>query len=287
MSIIRNPVFRVIQRILRHIVLCRHESSNVRVEKLNLLWGMLNDDPYDLAYALLKQLKRLEGQDTGLICIRGMLTPLITHFLEPRINQLTPLGEVPTLDIDHLCQMKILTPRKPPFFLRQRSKDHFPLPNPALTMVTNFHKRRNWLLLEDEHRALTEAGARGEHRADIQREDEDIPKSPPPKPESDEKDAIPSRRRRRDTGTDNLYQEIHQQFCQWDAQMFTMRQDISHIRHHQQEHMALTRQEIDRDGATMNYVMCLGFHTWVRWSLFFMTCWIFLYFCIFFASYQD
>lgn len=103
-SMIRNPIFRLIQRILGHTVFCRGESSNVRVEELNLLWGMLNDTHFDLGYALLKQIKRLENKEKGIISIGGMLTPLIDHFLGPRIHDLTPLGEVPTLDIPHLCQ---------------------------------------------------------------------------------------------------------------------------------------------------------------------------------------
>lgn len=88
----------------------------MRVEELNLLWGMLNDMHFDLAYVLLKQLKRVHGKETCIICIGGMLTPFIAHFIEPRIDNLTPLGDVPTLDIANLCQMHILTLRKPPFY---------------------------------------------------------------------------------------------------------------------------------------------------------------------------
>lgn len=217
---VRNPVLRLTQRILGHTILHCHSSGNMRVEELHILWGMLTDSPLHFGHYLLRQLQSVIAPRGGIIGIGGMLTPIIEHFLGPEQETLECMSGDHSVDIEHFIRMKVLSTRDPPYLFKKKRGPSFPLLNSALTTVTNFYDHTNWKMNTDEHVQLMVATLA----------DEDMHTSSPP--EGGEGGLL--RYRRCDNTDEEHYTEISDQFHDIDAQLSTIRQDVTQIHLHQQ-----------------------------------------------------
>lgn len=162
-SQLRNLIFCIIQMIIGHLVLARYESSNMRVEELNLLWSMLAGTHVDLAYFVFQQCQTITTVTTGTIRIGGMLTLLIEHFLGDRAAGFTLVKGDRYLTMEKLVRLMIIKSRDPPYLLKQRDDTLFPLPNSELTEVTDFYDRVNWKMNSQVHMQAVLEGTRGGH----------------------------------------------------------------------------------------------------------------------------
>ncbi|KAH6768857.1 hypothetical protein C2S51_014193 [Perilla frutescens var. frutescens] len=141
-SQIQNPIFRYL-----------HENSGLRKDELYVLWSMLQAIYVDFGALLLDQFKRQVQPSKGTISIGGMITP-IAMALDMNLANYQPLPGPRALNLTHLRNVRMISPNAAPIELIIKDGRKFPLPNPALTSVTNFEDQRNWLMNTPEHNAL-------------------------------------------------------------------------------------------------------------------------------------
>lgn len=128
-----------------------------------LLWSMLTETHVDLAHYFFRQCQAITTVMTDIICIGGMLTPIITHFLGDRAVDLTVAPCNRYLNLDHLVCLTIIKSRDPLYLLKQRLGPKFPLPNPSLTEVTDFYDCMNKKMILAAHIHAVSLVARSSH----------------------------------------------------------------------------------------------------------------------------
>ncbi|KAL6520638.1 hypothetical protein OROMI_032198 [Orobanche minor] len=169
-SMIRNPVMRYVHRIIASSIFARAETGTVTINELFFLYNMLVDEKPDIAYFLSETFEHLAATDKGEIWIGGLITPIALHF-DIDVSLRAPLGGNMLLNFSVLHQMHFLNREIGVLKFQQNDKDHFPLPNPNLTMVSAIHDLANLQMASPTHQALCDRNVR--RRLEPAREEEE------------------------------------------------------------------------------------------------------------------
>jgi hypothetical protein len=142
-SMIHNPVFRYVHRIMSCSIFGRAETGTVRADELFLLWAMVNKCAVNTGYYLLSHMASVAGAHKGKIVVGGVIS-----FIAYKLGLLLPDEEAYTanyeIDIDFCKNIHMVRDlgNKVNFQLLIFGKDSIVLPDPSRTDITNVE---NWL----------------------------------------------------------------------------------------------------------------------------------------------
>jgi len=144
-SMIHNPVFRYVHRVMSCTIFGRPETGTVRSDELFILWAMINKCPVNTGYCLLNHLAYVAAQPKGKMVARGLIT-----FIAWKMGSVFPVEESYiegnyAIDLDFCKNMHMvrdLDGKSKNFQLLISKEASILLPNPSRTDITNVE---NWL----------------------------------------------------------------------------------------------------------------------------------------------
>jgi hypothetical protein len=198
-SMIQNPVFKYLHRVMACTIFGRPETATVRSDELFLLWAMINKCPVNTGYYLLDHLAYVAAQPKGKIVAGGLVS-----FIAWKLGARTATQEIGidgnyAIDIDfckNIHMVRDLDGDNKTFILQVFNEDSILLPDPSRTDVTN---PANWLYMDLDSRVPKEQAGRDEEMGDYREEQQ---------PATGMKDDDDDWRRRMEAKADRTYDEV-------------------------------------------------------------------------------
>jgi hypothetical protein len=144
-SMIHNPVFRYVHRVMSCSIFGRAETGTVRTDELFCLWAMVHKCAVNTGYYLLSHLASVAAANRGKIAVGGVIS-----FIAVKMGSVISAEDVHmdgnyAIDIDfckNIHMVRDLGDKKNFQLLRFGGEDSIVLPNPSRTDITNVE---NWL----------------------------------------------------------------------------------------------------------------------------------------------
>jgi hypothetical protein len=151
-SMIQNPVFRYLHRVMACTIFGRPETATVRADELFILWAMVNNRAVNTGYYLLNHLAYVAAQPKGKMMAGGLIS-FIGWKLKAKLatDEIGIEGKY-TIDIDFcktIHMVRDIDGEGKNFRLLVSDEDSILLPDPSRTDTTNL---ANWLYIDlDPH----------------------------------------------------------------------------------------------------------------------------------------
>lgn len=156
-ALIRNPVFRFIQKAGAHSAFARHETGTLQAAELFMIWCGVRGESMDIGSYVVEHLGRASNKKKGILTCGGVITAIALH-CEVDFSEWEMVPGGMTLGMQELMKAEFIKidNRGRGFFL-QKDGTHFPMPKKNLTTVDGWTDRANWKMISEIHKSTIEA----------------------------------------------------------------------------------------------------------------------------------